>query len=313
MDPVFRALADDTRRSLLDELFQRDGQTLTELEQRLPMTRFGVMKHLKVLEQAGLIATRRRGREKLHFLNPVPIRLIYDRWVSKYAEPWVTSLSGLKAELEAEPERPARAAQGGPGAPADFYPAQPVITMLLISGSSRDGSTNAAVLRTAAALAPEDVEAVLYTGIGELPLFNPDDDREGAPVDERVAAMRAAVASADAVLVCTPEYAGALPAALKNLFEWTIGDAGTYAKPIAWINAAGPAAPTGAADAHDSLRKVLAYAGAEIVESACLRAPVTREMVGADGLVLGDAARGQIAAAVTALAGHLRAAAAKSA
>ena len=189
----------------------------------------------------------------------------------------------------------------------------PVITLLLISGSSRDGSTNAAVLRTAAALAPEDVEAVLYTGIGELPLFNPDADRDGAPVDERVAAMRAAVASTGAVLVCTPEYAGALPAALKNLFEWTIGDAGTYAKPIAWINAAGPAAPSGAADAHDSLRKVLGYAGADIVESASLRAPVTREMVGADGLVHDDAAAGQIATAVAELAGHVRAAGAESA
>jgi chromate reductase len=310
MDPVFRALADDTRRSLLDELFQRDGQTLTELEQRLPMTRFGVMKHLKVLEQAGLITTRRRGREKLHFLNPVPIRLIYDRWVSKYAEPWAASLSGLKADLEAAP------APHGPitrGARDDFYPHHRVITILLISGSSRDGSSNAAVLRTAAALAPGDVDAVLYAGIGELPLFNPDDDREGAPVDERVAAMRAAVARADAVVVCTPEYAGALPAALKNLLEWTIGDAGTYAKPFAWINAAGPAAPSGAADAHDSLRKVLGYAGAEIVESACMRAPVTREMVGADGLVHDDAARGQIAAAVATLAGHVRVAAAQSA
>lgn len=306
MDPVFRALADDTRRGLLDELFQRDGQTLTELEQRLPMTRFGVMKHLKVLEQAGLITTRRRGREKLHFLNPVPIRLIYDRWVSKYAEPWVTSLSGLKADLEAAPEPPA------PGRRDGFYPGRPVITMLLISGSSRDGSTNAAVLRTAAALAPADVDAMSYAGIGELPLFNPDDDREGVSVDERVAAMRATVASADAVLVCTPEYAGALPAALKNLLEWTIGDAGTYAKPIAWINAAGPAAPSGGADAHDSLRKVLGYAGAEIVESACLRAPVTREMVGADGLVHDDAARGQIAACVAALAEHLRASATES-
>jgi chromate reductase len=310
MDLVFRALADDTRRGLLDELFQRDGQTLTELEQRLPMSRFGVMKHLKVLEQAGLITTRRRGREKLHFLNPVPIRLIYDRWVSKYAEPWVTSLSGLKAGLEAGPEPPNRAV---PDVPGDFYPGDPVITILLISGSSRDGSTNAAVLRTAAALAPEGVEAVLYTGIGELPLFNPDADREGAPVDERVAAMRTAVASADAVLVCTPEYAGALPAALKNLLEWTIGDAGTYAKPVAWINAAGPAAPSGAADAHDSLRKVLGYAGADIVESASLRAPVTREMVGPDGLVHDDAARGQIAAAVAALSAHVRAAAAERA
>ena len=100
MDLVFRALADPTRRSLLDELFKEDGQTLSALEQRLPMTRFGVMKHLKVLEEANLVTTRRRGREKLHFLNPVPIRLVHDRWVSKYAEPWAATLSGLKKTLE---------------------------------------------------------------------------------------------------------------------------------------------------------------------------------------------------------------------
>jgi uncharacterized protein YndB with AHSA1/START domain len=100
MDAVFRALADPTRRSLLDELFKQDGQTLSALEQRLPLTRFGVMKHLKVLEEAGLLTTRRRGREKLHFLNPVPIRLVHDRWVSKYAEPWAATLSGLKHKLE---------------------------------------------------------------------------------------------------------------------------------------------------------------------------------------------------------------------
>jgi uncharacterized protein YndB with AHSA1/START domain len=100
MDTVFRALADPTRRSLLDELFKRDGQTLSALERRLPMTRFGVMKHLRVLEEAGLVTTKRRGREKLHFLNPVPIRLVHDRWVSKYAEPWAATLSGLKRRLE---------------------------------------------------------------------------------------------------------------------------------------------------------------------------------------------------------------------
>jgi uncharacterized protein YndB with AHSA1/START domain/DNA-binding transcriptional ArsR family regulator len=100
MDEVFRALADPTRRSLLDELFRQDGQTLTALEARLPMTRFGVMKHLRVLEVAGLVVTRRQGREKLHFLNPVPIRLVHDRWVSKYAEPWVAGLSDLKHTLE---------------------------------------------------------------------------------------------------------------------------------------------------------------------------------------------------------------------
>src|SRR5437879_205234 len=102
MDDVFRALADPTRRSLLDELFKEDGQSLSALEQRLPMTRFGVMKHLKVLEEAGLVTTKRRGREKLHFLNPVPIRLVHDRWVSKYAEPWVEALTGLKKNLEEE-------------------------------------------------------------------------------------------------------------------------------------------------------------------------------------------------------------------
>jgi uncharacterized protein YndB with AHSA1/START domain/predicted transcriptional regulator len=100
MDDVFRALSDPTRRSLLDELFKEDGQTLTALEERLPMTRFGVMKHLKVLEDAGLVTTKKRGREKLHFLNPVPIRLVHDRWVSKYAEPWAATLSGLKHNLE---------------------------------------------------------------------------------------------------------------------------------------------------------------------------------------------------------------------
>jgi uncharacterized protein YndB with AHSA1/START domain/DNA-binding transcriptional ArsR family regulator len=100
MDAVFKALADPTRRGLLDELFREDGQTLSALEARLPMTRFGVMKHLRVLEEAGLVTTRQRGREKLHFLNPVPIRLVHDRWVSKYAEPWAAALTGLKRRLE---------------------------------------------------------------------------------------------------------------------------------------------------------------------------------------------------------------------
>ncbi len=100
MDAVFRSLADPSRRKLLDALFKHDGQTLSQLERRLPMTRFGVMKHLRVLEEARLVVTRRRGREKLHFLNPVPIRLVHDRWVSKYAEPWAAALSDLKRNLE---------------------------------------------------------------------------------------------------------------------------------------------------------------------------------------------------------------------
>ncbi len=105
VDEVFRALADPTRRSLLDQLFQKDGQTLSALEGRFRMTRFGVMKHLKQLEAAGLVVTKRRGREKLHFLNPVPIRLVHDRWVSKYAEPWAAGLSKLKNKLEARVEK----------------------------------------------------------------------------------------------------------------------------------------------------------------------------------------------------------------
>jgi DNA-binding transcriptional ArsR family regulator len=99
-DRVFKALADPTRRFLLDQLFLRDGRTLIELESELEMTRFGVMKHLRVLEDAGLVVTRRSGREKLHFLNPVPIRLIHDRWIDKYTERQVSALVDLKNELE---------------------------------------------------------------------------------------------------------------------------------------------------------------------------------------------------------------------
>ncbi len=99
-DHVFKALADPSRRLLLDRLFTRDGRTLTELESELAMTRFGVMKHLRVLEDAGLVVTERRGREKLHFLNPVPIRLIHDRWIDKFTERRVTALTDLKREFE---------------------------------------------------------------------------------------------------------------------------------------------------------------------------------------------------------------------
>jgi DNA-binding transcriptional ArsR family regulator len=99
-DLVFKALADPTRRHLLDRLFELDGRTLSELESELEMTRFGVMKHLRVLEEAGLVVARRSGREKHHFLNPVPIRLIHDRWIDKYTERHVTALSDLKQRLE---------------------------------------------------------------------------------------------------------------------------------------------------------------------------------------------------------------------
>jgi DNA-binding transcriptional ArsR family regulator len=100
-DLVFKALADPTRRFLLDQLFVQDGRTLTDLESTVDMTRFGVMKHLKLLEEAGLVVTRKSGREKLHFLNPVPIRLIHDRWIDKYTERQVAALTDLKSQLEA--------------------------------------------------------------------------------------------------------------------------------------------------------------------------------------------------------------------
>jgi DNA-binding transcriptional ArsR family regulator len=119
VEAVFRALADPSRRRLLDELFRNDGQTLTQLLAHLPsMTRFGVMKHLRILEDAGLVTTRKVGREKLHYLNPVPIRLVHDRWISKYAEPWVGALGALKRDLEANGKGPSQgmAARAKPAA-----------------------------------------------------------------------------------------------------------------------------------------------------------------------------------------------------
>jgi chromate reductase, NAD(P)H dehydrogenase (quinone) len=170
------------------------------------------------------------------------------------------------------------------------------MTLLLISGSLRDGSTNTALLRTAQALDP-DTE--LYERMGALPHFNPDDDHDDLPA--AVAELRAATGRADALLVCTPEYAGALPGAFKNLLEWLVGGGEAYRKPIAWINVAGPAAPSGAADAHASLRKVVGYLSMEIVEEACVRIPVARDVIGEDGLVADPAIREPLAAALAAL------------
>lgn len=182
-----------------------------------------------------------------------------------------------------------------------------VARILLVSGSLRSGSTNSALLRTARVVAPEGVETVLYEGMGGLPHFNPDDDAEGLPVEPHVAELRKALADADAVLVSTPEYAGALPGSFKNLLEWTVGDGGTYEKPVAWVNTSGPAAPTGAADAHDSLRKVLGYVSAEIVEDACVRIPVARGAIGSDGLIDDAGIRAEVATVLGTLARHVAA------
>ncbi|HEX3362879.1 MAG TPA: NAD(P)H-dependent oxidoreductase [Solirubrobacterales bacterium] len=173
--------------------------------------------------------------------------------------------------------------------------------LLLISGSLRGGSTNSATLRTAATLAPAGVEAELYDGMERLPHFNPDDDpADGVGLDSEVAALRAALGAADGLLLSTPEYAGALPGSFKNLLDWTVGGGQMSGVPVAWINVSGAAAPSGGADAHDSLRKVLGYTGSEIVEDACLRLPLARGDVGEDGLIAPDEARAAIVGAISA-------------
>jgi chromate reductase len=170
------------------------------------------------------------------------------------------------------------------------------MSLLLLSGSLRDGSTNTALLRTAQAI---DADTELFEGTRALPHFSPDDDGDDLPAAVRE--LRAAVGRVDAILVCTPEYAGALPGAFKNLLEWLVGGGEAYRKPIAWINVAGPASPTGAADAHDSLRKVVGYLSMEIVEEACVRLPVARDAIGPDGLIADPAIREPLAAALAAL------------
>jgi NAD(P)H-dependent FMN reductase len=150
------------------------------------------------------------------------------------------------------------------------------------------------------------VEAEVYEGMAGLPHFNPDDDAEGAVLDPAVMELRRAIGAADAQLFCTPEYAGDLPGSFKNLLDWTVGGGETYGMPVAWVNVASVASPTGAADAHASLRRVLGYTGSDIVEEACVRVPVPRDAIGADGLVADPAIQEVVAGAVAALAGHAR-------
>ncbi|WP_330458644.1 NAD(P)H-dependent oxidoreductase [Streptomyces sp. NBC_00820] len=158
-------------------------------------------------------------------------------------------------------------------------PALPVI--LLLSGSLRAGSTNEALLRTAQAVAPSaKVRAVMYDGLAELPHFNPDDDTD--PLPAPVVGLRAAIDRAAAVLICTPEYAGTLPGSFKNLLDWTVGGTEICDKPVAWVNAAAPHRGQGA---EATLRAVLGYTGADIVESACVKIPVDRGTVDEDGLI----------------------------
>lgn len=165
--------------------------------------------------------------------------------------------------------------------------------LLLISGSTRAGSTNTAVLRSVRQLAPGDAE--LYSELAMLPAFDPDADRD--PLPETVDRLRRSVAASDAILFCTPEYAGALPGSFKNLLDWLVGDVVLTGMPVAWINVASVAAPTGGAGAHGELRTVLGYVQATIVEAACLRIPLARTDV-VDGVVADERLRGEFAAAV---------------
>jgi chromate reductase, NAD(P)H dehydrogenase (quinone) len=172
--------------------------------------------------------------------------------------------------------------------------------ILLVSGSTRAGSTNTALLRTAQAAPPDGIEPVLYGGMTALPHFNPDDDAD--PLPAAVADLRAQIGAADAVLFCTPEYAGALPGTFKNLLDWTVGGPEMYGQPVAWVNASG--SPTRAAHAHASLETVLGYIHADVVTEACLHIAVARDRVGSDGLVADAEIRRRIGAVLETLARH---------
>ena len=166
-------------------------------------------------------------------------------------------------------------------------------TILLLSGSLRAGSSNEAVLRTAQEVAPANVRTLRYEGLATLPHFNPDDDTD--PLPPSVAELRAAIDGAAAILVCTPEYAGTLPGSFKNLLDWTVGGTEISDKPVAWVNAAALGRGEGAAA---TLRAVLGYTGAAVVEQACVRIPVSGEMVGEDGTITDSTARKQLAEAL---------------
>jgi NAD(P)H-dependent FMN reductase len=154
------------------------------------------------------------------------------------------------------------------------------VRVLLVTGSTRAGSGNTAALATVAAVAPRGVTAVMYDGLARLPAFNPDDDGDRVP--REVAGLREEITAADAVLFCTPEYAGTLPGSFKNLLDWTVGGGQLYGKAAAWINVAAQGRGQGA---QDALASVLGYVGAVIVETACRRIPVDRAAVSQDGTI----------------------------
>ena len=172
------------------------------------------------------------------------------------------------------------------------------VRILLISGSTRHGSGNTAALRTVQAMAPDGITAEMYGGLAALPAFSPDEDQQPpGPAAE----LRARIAAADALLFCTPEYAGTLPGSLKNLLDWTVGGGEIYGKPVGWINVAVGGRGTGA---EEHLAMVLRYVGAVAVERACIRVPIPRDAVGPDGIIGDPAIRATLLSAVMALADH---------
>jgi chromate reductase len=172
------------------------------------------------------------------------------------------------------------------------------VEILMLSGSLRAGSTNEALLRTAELLLPAGARASRFPGMAGLPHFNPDDDRE--PLPDLVVDLRSRIARAGAVLICTPEYAGGLPGSFKNLLDWTVGGMEINDRPTAWVNCSG-AGPDGAARTHESLRAVLSFTGAAIVEDACARIPIPRGAVGPEGIVTDAEIRVRISQVLTAL------------
>ncbi|HEY1914507.1 MAG TPA: GNAT family N-acetyltransferase [Streptosporangiaceae bacterium] len=168
--------------------------------------------------------------------------------------------------------------------------------VLLISGSTRAASSSTAALRTIQALAPPELDMIMYEGLADLPAFNPDDEQTTGAA---VAGLRRQLAAADAVVFCTPEYAGTLPGSMKNLLDWTVGGGELYGKPVAWLNVAGPGRGDGA---QATLASVLGYVGATVVEPGCVRLPLGRDAIGPDGIITAPDARATLAGAAREIA-----------
>jgi chromate reductase len=173
--------------------------------------------------------------------------------------------------------------------------------LLLVTGSTRHGSTNTAALRAAATLLAPEVDAVLHDALAELPAFDPDQDRD--PLPEPVARLRDELAKAHGVVFCTPEYAGTLPGSLKNLLDWTVGGGELYGKPATWINVAGPGRRSGA---DETLRTVLGYVGADLLPSSGVRVNVPRDAVDDAGAVVDEAVRQALRAALATILAEIQ-------